>query len=295
MAGGELAAAHGAAHTIGHAAGHSAGAHISAPEETWLHFLYLWFGIPDWLAVSLLVGLGLVGLFWWQSKRLGLYPSGFQTLWELAVEFFENLCRSAIGPGGEKYAPLIGSFFTYILLLNLIGLVPGFMSPTAHPYITVGLALASLTIVHSIAIKELGLKNYLLHYFERPFPNPFLNIALNVITLAPIVHLVGEFSKLISLSIRLFGNIFGEDTVIFQFASLGMITLHAFGLLPKPITVPLPFQLPVVLLHVLVAFIQAFVFSSLTAVYISLFVAHHEEGNEGHGTVEAAHAPSSHG
>lgn len=100
---------------------------------------------------------------------------------------------------------------------------------------------------------------------------------------------------MISLSIRLFGNIFGEDTVIFQFASLGMITLHAFGLLPNPITVPLPFQLPVVLLHVLVAFIQAFVFSSLTAVYISLFVAHHEEGNEGHGTVEAAHAPSSHG
>ncbi|MCX7643040.1 MAG: F0F1 ATP synthase subunit A, partial [Armatimonadetes bacterium] len=224
------------------------------------------------------------------SKRLSLYPSGFQTLWEMAVEFFESLCRSAIGQGGEKYAPLIGSFFIYILLLNLVGLIPGFMSPTAHPYITIGLAIASLTIVHAIAIKELGLKNYLLHYVDRPFPNPIVNVAFNIVTLAPIVHLVGEFSKLISLSIRLFGNIFGEDTVIFQFASLGMITLHAFGLLPKPITVPLPFQLPVVLLHVLVAFIQAFVFSALTSVYIALFVSGHEEEAEGkHAAREAAH------
>lgn len=286
MVGGELAtAAHGAAHSAGHGS-----VHVSAPEETWLHLLYIWFGIPDWLIISLLVGLVLVILFWRMSKRLSLYPQGFQTLWEIAVEFFENLCKSAIGPGGEKYAPLIGSFFIYILLLNLIGLVPGFMSPTAHPYITIGLAIASLTIVHSIAIKELGLKNYLLHYVDRPFPNPLVNVAFNIVTLAPIVHLVGEFSKLISLSIRLFGNIFGEDTVIFQFASLGMITLHAFGLLPKPITLPLPFQLPVVLLHVLVAFIQAFVFSSLTAVYIALFVSHHEEAHEeGHTAREAVH------
>jgi F-type H+-transporting ATPase subunit a len=286
MAGGELAAAaHGAAHAAEHGA-----VHVSAPEETWLHFLYILFGIPDWLAVSLLVGLLLVVLFWRMSKRLSLYPSGFQTLWEIAVEFFENLCRSAIGPGGEKYAPLIGSFFTYILLLNLIGLIPGFMSPTAHPYITIGLAIASLTIVHATAIRELGLKNYLLHYVDRPFPNPVLNAIFNIVTLAPVVHLVGEFSKLISLSIRLFGNIFGEDTVIFQFASLGIITLHAFGLLPKPITLPLPFQLPVVLLHVLVAFIQAFVFSSLTAVYIALFVSHHEEAHEKeHAAHEAAH------
>lgn len=286
MVGGELAtAAHGAAHSAGHGS-----VHVSAPEETWLHLLYIWFGIPDWLVISLLVGLVLVILFWRMSKRLSLYPQGFQTLWEIAVEFFESLCKSAIGPGGEKYAPLIGSFFIYILLLNLIGLVPGFMSPTAHPYITIGLAIASLTIVHSIAIKELGLKNYLLHYVDRPFPNPLVNVAFNIVTLAPIVHLVGEFSKLISLSIRLFGNIFGEDTVIFQFASLGMITLHAFGLLPKPITLPLPFQLPVVLLHVLVAFIQAFVFSSLTAVYIALFVSHHEEAHEeGHTAREAVH------
>ncbi len=279
----ELAAA---VHSAAHTAGHGAGAHVSAPEETWLHFLYIWFGIPDWLAISLLIGLLLVILFWRMSKWLSLYPRGFQTLWEMAVEFFESLCKSAIGPGGEKYAPLIGSFFTYILLLNLVGLIPGFMSPTAHPYITIGLAIASLTIVHATAIKELGLKNYLLHYVDRPFPNPIVNAAFNIVTLAPIVHLVGEFSKLISLSIRLFGNIFGEDTVIFQFASLGMITLHAFGLLPKPITVPLPFQLPVVLLHVLVAFIQAFVFSSLTAVYIALFVSGHEEA---HGREHAAH------
>jgi len=283
MTGSELAAA---VHSAAHTAGHGAGAHVSAPEETWLHFLYIWFGIPDWLAISLLIGLLLVILFWRMSKRLSLYPRGFQTLWEMAVEFFESLCKSAIGPGGEKYAPLIGSFFTYILLLNLVGLIPGFMSPTAHPYITIGLAIASLTIVHATAIKELGLKNYLLHYVDRPFPNPIVNAAFNIVTLAPIVHLVGEFSNLISLSIRLFGNIFGEDTVIFQFASLGMITLHAFGLLPKPITVPLPFQLPVVLLHVLVAFIQAFVFSSLTAVYIALFVSGHEEA---HGREHAAH------
>lgn len=270
-------------------AAHGAIQHVSAPEETWLHFLYNWFGIPDWLAISVLVGLLLVAFFWRLSRQLSVYPSSWkQTLWEMAVEFFESLCRSAIGHGGEKYAPVIGSFFTYILLLNLIGLLPGMMSPTAHPYITIGLAMASLLIVHTIAVRELGIKNYLLHYVDRPFPKLPLNVVFNIVTLAPVVHLFGEFSKLISLSIRLFGNIFGEDTVIFQFASLGMITLHAFGLLPKPITVPIPFQLPVMLLHILVAFIQAFVFSSLTAVYIALFVAHPEEAHE------AAHETAGH-
>lgn len=279
-----------AAHSAAHGAGHGA-VHISAPEETLLHyFFYQTLGIPDWLALSLLVAAFMVGFFWWLSRRLTLIPqTSAQTLWEMAVEFFESLCRSAIGPGGEKYAPLIGSFFTYILLLNLLGLIPGFMSPTAHPYITIGLAFASLSIVHAIALLELGLKDYLLHYFDRPFPNLLTNILFNIFTLAPLVHLIGEFSKLLSLSIRLFGNIFGEDTVIFQFASLGMISFRLFGLLPHPVTVPLPFQLPVVLLHVLVAFIQAFVFSSLTAVYIALFVSPHEGDHEGHAAHEAAH------
>ena len=278
-------AAHGAAHGVGQGA-----VHVSAPEETWLHFLYQTLGIPDWLAVSLLVAVGMVGFFWWLSHRLALVPQTFaQTLWEMAVEFFESLCRSAIGPGGERYAPLIGTFFTYIVLLNLIGLIPGFMSPTAHPYITIGLALASLTIVHTIAIKELGLKNYLLHYVERPFPSAIANFFLNLFTMAPLAHLIGEFAKLISLSIRLFGNIFGEDTAIYQFALLGITAVQAMGFLPSWAQVPLPFQFPVLVLHLIVAFIQAFVFSSLTAVYIALFVAHHGEAHEEHAAKEAAH------
>lgn len=276
MFGGERTiATHGVEHGAVKAAKHAA-QHVSAPEETWLHFLYIKFGIPDWLAVSVLVGLVLVIVFWRLSRRLSIYPHGLQTLWEMAVGFFESLCKSAIGKGGEKYAPLIGSFFIYILLLNLVGLLPGMMSPTAHPYITIGLAIASLTIVHSIAVKELGLKNYLLHYVDRPFQKWWVNALLNIVTLSPIVHLIGEFSKLISLSIRLFGNIFGEDTVIYQFALLGIALVKGLGFLPEWAQVPLPFQLPVVLLHVLVSFIQAFVFSSLTAVYIALFVAHHE-------------------
>ncbi|GBC97941.1 ATP synthase subunit a [bacterium HR17] len=281
---------HGVAH--GGAAAHGAGMHVSAPEETWLHGVYKILGIPDWLTVSLVVAVGLVVFFWWLSQRLDIVPrSRWQVMWEMAVEFFEGLARSAIGPGGEKYAPVIGSFFTYILLLNLIGLIPGFMSPTAHPYITIGLAAASLTIVHAVAIKELGFKNYLLHYVDRPFPNPLVNAIFNVVTLAPLVHLIGEVSKLISLSIRLFGNIFGEDTVIYQFALLGITAVKALGFLPSWAQVPMPFQLPVVLLHVLVAFIQAFVFSSLTAVYIALFVAHHEGHGEAH---NAAHEGVAH-
>jgi hypothetical protein len=80
MTGSELAAAaHSVAHGSAHAAKHSA-VHISAPEETWLHFLYLLFGVPDWLAVSFLVGLALVILFWRMSKQLSFYPRGFQSL-----------------------------------------------------------------------------------------------------------------------------------------------------------------------------------------------------------------------
>ncbi|MCS7224494.1 MAG: F0F1 ATP synthase subunit A [Armatimonadetes bacterium] len=270
MKGGE-AAAHGVAHK-------GAGASIAAPEETWFHWVYLTVGIPDWLTVSILVAFGLVLFSLFLSRRLETFPKGVQTVVEMGVEFVDNLCQSVIGPRGRDYVPLIFTFFIYIFLLNLIGLIPGMMSPTAHPYITLGLAIASLLMVHFSAIRELGLKNYLLHYVDRPFRNVWGNIFFNFFTLGPFVHLLSQLARLISLSMRLFGNIFGEDTTIYQFALLGMLVGQAF--LPSWVQVPLPFQLPVALLHLLVALVQAFIFSALTAVYIGLFIGHHEEEEE---------------
>ncbi len=264
----------------GEAAAHAARApSISAPEETWFHWLYTTVGLPDWFTISLLTGVTLGLFFWYVSRRLQTFPKGMQTLLEVAVEFVDSLCRTLIGPKGRDYVPLIFTFFVYIFLLNLVGLLPGMMSPTAHPYITLGLATASLLIVHFSAIRELGLKNYLLHYVDRPFQNLWGNIILNVLTLGPIVHLLSQFARLISLSMRLFGNIFGEDSTIYQFAVVGMMLGQFF--LPSWAQVPIPFQLPVALLHLLVALIQAFVFSALTAVYIGLFLAHHEKESEG--------------
>ncbi len=257
---------------------------IAPPEETWFHFVWLLtkdtrFPIPDWLFLCWLVIGGLVVWAWWTKRNLKpISTSANQTVAEWFVEAIDGLAVSAIGERGRAYTPLIGTLFIYILTLNLIGLLPGFMSPTSHPYVTIGLAIAAIASVHFIAVKELGIKGYLMHYIDKPLLGNPLTAWMVPVTIC--IHIVSEFAKVISLSMRLFGNIFGEDVVLYQFALLGLAAYGFFrGLigLPPPFQMLFPFQLPVALLHLLIGVVQAFVFSLLTAVYIGMFLQHEED------------------
>jgi len=216
-------------------------------------------GVDDFILFSWLIIGCLILLSWLATRKLRWYPSGLQNVLEQIVESFNHFCTGIIGPNGPRYAPLVGTLFIYILLLNLLGLVPGFLSPTASLNTNLGLALVVFGAVQYYGLREHGFKKYLLHFAGEP------------LWLAPLmfpVHLIGELSKPLSLTLRLFGNIFGEDFILVILATLAATFL--------PFWLPIPFQFPLMVFAVFTSFVQALIFAMLTAVYIALITAHEE-------------------
>jgi F-type H+-transporting ATPase subunit a len=214
--------------------------------------------IPTILFFFCLSALILVILSIKATRRLSLRPLWWQNGAEQVVESFEYLSKNTIGEAyGRKYASLLGTAFIFILVMNLIGLMPWGKSPTANLNVTVSLAIACIILVHIYSIREAGIKRYISHYFGEIWW---------LWGLMPVLHIIGELAKPLSLSIRLFGNIFGEDMVI--------VILMMMGAYALPMFVPIPLQLPMMLFGVFTAFVQALVFTMLIGAYIGSFVAH---------------------
>jgi F-type H+-transporting ATPase subunit a len=181
-----------------------------------------------------------------------------------------------------KYTPLIATFFFTILFCNWMGLVPGMMAPTSNPNVPVALAIVAFFSVHIIAIKEAGFKSWFMHFVGEP------------IWLAPLMfplHIMGELIKPVSLSLRLLCNVFGEELVV---AQIGLMAIGVAAALHLPSIIPL--QLPFMLLGVFFGFLQALVFSTLLAIYISILGNHHDDHDEHnvHGHVEHVNARGHH-
>lgn len=197
-----------------------------------------------------------------------------QNLAEFIVEAMVNFARGIIGPGGEKYVPLVGTLFFFVYLNNLIGLIPGFHSPSANLSINLAIGLTVFLYVQYVGIRNRGLVGYVKH-FCGPMP-----------ALAPLmlpIELISELVKPFTLAMRLFGNIFGEDTVIIVLALLGISLI--------PVAPVVPVQFPILVLGLLTTFVQALVFTLLTCIYISLQSHHEEHGHEDH-VSEEGHAPA---
>jgi len=208
--------------------------------------------IPDHVVMSLMVMVFLILFFGLSSRKLKLIPSKFQSVLELVIQFFESLLVDIVGEEGKKYLPLVGTIGLFIFFCNILGLVPGFMSPTSKLNVTVGCALVVFVYYHLQGIKSQGLFKYLKH-FTGPIP-----------LIAPLllpIEIISHFSRPLSLSIRLFGNIFAEELLIVIIASI------------IPFILPLPFMA----VAIFTAIIQAFVFVLLTCIYIGGAVAHSEE------------------
>lgn len=201
---------------------------------------------------SLLLGGG----FYVATRRLQVLPaSRFQVALELTVGGLNDFVKGMLGPGGERHTPFVGALFLYILLNNLIGLLPGAIAPTSNLNTTVALALVTFCYVQYQGIRVHGIVGRLKH-LAGPMP-----------LLAPLmvpVELIGELARPLSLSVRLFGNIFGEERVIAILAGLSYFVLGFF---------PVPYQFPMMLFGVFTAVVQALVFSMLTCVYLSLTAA----------------------
>ena len=204
--------------------------HFAENYETVTHS---WFIIVIMLIGSLLM-----------TKGIKLLPSKTQSFLEFVVSSLENFMVEITGPEGRAFFPFIATIFLYILLCNLIGLVPGFISPTANINTTLALALVTFIYTHYLGIKYHGFK-YIKH---------FLGPIWYISPLMLPIEIIGHLARVMSLSIRLFGNIFGKEKV------LGIL-FGLWGLYLVP--------LPIMFLGLLVSFVQALVFMLLATVYFT--------------------------
>ncbi len=225
---------------------------------------------PDLIANTYFAVALLVVLFIFATRRLKRIPEGKgQTLLELFVGGIMDFFGGILGEHGKKYVPFVGSYFIFIITLNYLGLIPGFQSPTADLNTTLALGITAVLGVQIIAIKENGLGGYLKHLIGSP---PWLGVLMFPL------EVIAQLSRAGSLAIRLFGNIFGEESVIIELTKLGLIVTIA--------SIPfLPVQVPMLFFGLFGGFLQAFVFTILTSIYIVLFVEH---GADAHGA-EAHH------
>jgi F-type H+-transporting ATPase subunit a len=207
--------------------------------------------IPDFLVMVVIVAVLLVILLGLASRKPALVPRGRQNIAEMIVQMFEGLVVDTVGPEGRRYVPVIATVGLFVFGCNMIGLVPGFMSPTSKLNVTLGCALVVFFYYHAQGVKAQGLKYF--KHFLGPIP-----------ALAPLmipIEVISHFSRPVSLSMRLFGNIFAEELLIVIMASI------------IPVLLPLPFMA----VAIFTSLIQSFVFVLLSCIYIAGAVAHEEE------------------
>jgi F-type H+-transporting ATPase subunit a len=191
-----------------------------------------------WFVMALLALFGFLA-----TRGLSILPGAFQNVMEVFVDSFHTLLDNTMGHEGKRFFPLIATLGFYILTSNLIGLIPGFESPTANLNTTVSMALCVFILTHVVGVKVQGLA-----YFKQ-----FLGPNKALIPLMLPIEIVSHFSRPLSLSFRLFGNIRGEDLVL------------AVVLFLVPLMVPLP----VVALMIFTSVIQTLVFMLLAMMYIA--------------------------
>jgi F-type H+-transporting ATPase subunit a len=206
------------------------------------------------------------------SRKRKMVPGRVQAAAELIVEGLYNFFHSILGDHARKYTPFLGTLFIYILTMNYMGMLPFFKSPSSAATITISLAIIVFFYSQTVGFKHLGVGGWFYHMLGQPKDG--LSWGLSPLFL--VIHLIGEVAKPLSLSLRLFGNISGEDILIAAFTGIGIMAL-SFMRLP----VGLPLQLPFYFLGLLMSTIQALVFTSLSAIYISMMLPH-EDHAESH-------------
>jgi len=228
-------------------------------------------GIPDHVAYTWLVMAVLIVVAFVASRRLELVPRGAQNFMEVVLEQFLTLLDDVMGHDGRRYLPLIATLGLFILVSNLMGLVPGLPAPTANLNTTAACALIVFFTYHAIGIRKQGIVAYARH-----FMGP-------VVWLAPLmvpIELVSHLARPLSLSLRLFGNMTGGHILLAVFFFLmGFDGMLGWALSGSPgglalggptallmLAFTVGFLYP---LKILVAFLQSFIFVMLTMLYIA--------------------------
>ena len=235
---------------------------------TWVSVIPGLSALQDHTATATLVILAvltwaLVARRQMQSASDAVVPDGTLTArnsMEIFVEWFVGFIEGLLGPRGRRFLHIYATFFLFILVANLVGLLPGFVPPTSNFNVTFALGVSSFVMYNYLGFREHGL-GYLKHFVGPIWWLAFLMLPL---------ELIDNFVRPVSLALRLFGNMTGDHLVLEIFTDL------------TKIGVPVIFYA----LGAFVSLIQAFVFTILSIIYLSLAIAHHGE-HEAHG--EAHH------
>lgn len=209
-------------------------------ERPWVNFI----------TMQIAVAAVIVAVFALLRPRLSVdRPGRFQHIFELIHDFLRGTSEEQIGHEGPRYVAYFGTIFLFILFSNLIGIIPGFESPTMFPSVPAGCALATFVYYNLAGIGANGIGRYLAH-FAGPMP-----------LLAPLmvpIELISHMARPLSLTIRLFANMYAGEKVTLVFLSLTYFLVPALFMG----------------LHVFVSFLQAYIFTLLTMMYVSGAVAH---------------------
>ena len=197
-----------------------------------------------WVVYSWFVMILLIVLAFLAVRKIDMIPSKAQNVFEIMISGMEEFMVDITGEEGRKFFPLIATVFLYIAACNLLGLLPGFYPPTASINTTLSCALTVVIFTHVIGVKFHGAK-YIKH---------FLGPVWWLSPLILLIELIGHLARILSLSIRLFGNITGHELV------LGILFLLAGAALAP---------LPIMALGIFVALLQAFVFFLLSIIYFA--------------------------
>jgi F-type H+-transporting ATPase subunit a len=201
-------------------------------------------------------------------------PGQLQNALEWIVESMDEVCGGLLGPHKERYVVFICALFFYILTMNLIGIVPGFMSATSSLDLTLALALVTFAYVQFWGIRNLGILGYIDHLAGSP--RDVIGYAMLPVMVP--VHILGELAKPVSLSCRLFGNIFGEDTLVVVFVGATALCLKA-SLTALAVPPMLGISAVFMMLQTFTAIVQALIFSLLAAVYLYMMLPHEEHAH----------------
>ncbi len=216
------------------------GVHPHDPARPWANFVTMQF----------VVAVIIIALFAFLRPRLSMdRPGKLQHIFEAIYDFLHGQAHETVGHDGPRYLPMFGTLFIFVLFANLLGVIPGFESPTMFPYVPAGCALVAFGYYNVMGIKEQGVARYLKHFAG---PSPIL---------APLmlpIELISNLARPLSLTIRLFANMYAGEQVTLVFLSLTYLVMPAVFMG----------------LHVFVSLLQAYVFALLTMVYVGGAVAH---------------------
>ena len=209
-----------------------------------------------WIAAAL-----IIFIFRYVFREQRTVPSGAANLLEAIIVFLrDEVVLPNMGEEGRRYLPYLLTVFFFILFCNLLGLIPFAATPTGNVSVTAGLALISLIMIQVGGIREYGLKHHLQNFIPHGIPAWLLPIMIPV-------EIMGQFTKPFALCIRLFANMTAGHIVILSFLSMIFILR---SLLISPVSVF--FALFISLLEIFVAFLQAYIFTMLTSLFIGMSI-----------------------